>query len=332
MTATTLYPLKFNPILQGRIWGGEKLQTVLNKPLNNQKNIGESWEISGVDDNISVVSNGFLKENNLNEIIEIYMGDLVGERIFQKYGEEFPLLIKFLDAREDLSIQVHPNDELASTRHQSFGKSEMWYVMQSEEGSELISGFSKSITRKEYVKAVEDNNIDSLLAKHSVKPGDVFYIPAGRVHAIGAGILIAEIQQTSDITYRIFDFNRKDANGNFRELHTELAVDAIDFNLHDDYRTQYTSVLNRPTEVLRSPYFDSKILDATEPLVRDYYYLDSFVILICMYGSAIIEYGDNAQESINMGETVLIPAELRQIAIIPESKTRIMEISIPLED
>ena len=330
MTSTQLYPLKFTPILKERIWGGNKLETVLNKSLNGQSGIGESWELSGVDGDISVVENGFLKGNNLCELIEIYMGDLVGERVFAKFGTEFPLLIKFIDAREALSIQVHPDDKLAEERHNSFGKTEMWYVMQAEEGAQLISGFNQKVKPGTYVEAVENNTLEDILAQHKVSSGDVFFMPAGRVHAIGAGILIAEIQQTSDITYRIYDFNRKDANGNSRELHTELAVDAIDYKKYDDYRTTYKTQPNTAVEVVKSPYFQTNVLEADNTVDRDYYPLDSFVILICVEGEATISYGDNLHESIKMGETILIPAELRQITVHPKGKTKILETFMPV--
>lgn len=330
MTSTQLYPLKFTPILKDRIWGGNKLETVLNKSLNGQSGIGESWELSGVDGDISVVENGFLKGNNLSELIEIYMGDLVGERVFAKFGTEFPLLIKFIDAREALSIQVHPDDKLAEERHNSFGKTEMWYVMQAEEGAQLISGFSQKVTPETYVEAVKNNTLEDILAQHKIASGDVFFMPAGRVHAIGAGILIAEIQQTSDITYRIYDFNRRDANGNSRELHTELAVNAIDYNKYDNYRTDYKPQLNTAVEVVKSPYFQTNVLEAENAVARDYYPLDSFVILICVEGEATITYGNNLHETMKIGDTILVPADLRQITIMPNGKTKILETFMPV--
>lgn len=327
--STVLYPLKFEPLLMERIWGGNKLQTELNKPLNGRNDIGESWELSGVEDHVSVVSNGFLKGNTLSELIEIYMGDLVGERVFQQFGHEFPLLIKFIDAREDLSIQVHPDDELAQKRHQSFGKTEMWYVLQAEKGAELISGFQGSVTADKYIKSVENNSLESLLARHPVQTGDVFYIPAGRVHAIGAGILLAEIQQTSDVTYRIYDFGRRDAQGNERELHTQQALEAIDFKSYSDYKTAYKTDENGVSEVVTSPYFKTGLLDLNKQVARDYYSLDSFVILICTEGSAIIQYGEGAEE-ISKGETVLLPADLKQVTIIPQASVKLLEVYMPL--
>ncbi|MCA1745936.1 MAG: mannose-6-phosphate isomerase [Bacteroidales bacterium] len=328
--STELYPLKFEPLLMERIWGGNKLQTVLNKPLNGRSDIGESWELSGVEGNVSVVSNGFLKGNTLSELIEIYMGDLVGERVFQQFGHEFPLLIKFIDAREDLSIQVHPDDELAQKRHQSFGKTEMWYVMQAEKGAQLISGFQGSVTADKYIKSVENNTLESLLARHPVQTGDVFYIPAGRVHAIGAGILLAEIQQTSDVTYRIFDFGRRDAQGNERQLHTQQALEAIDFKSYSDYKTAYKTLENGVSEVVTSPYFKTSLLDLTKKVARDYYSLDSFVILICTQGRAILHYGEGGAEEISKGDTILLPADLKQVTIIPQTSAKLLEVYMPL--
>ena len=326
--ATKLYPLKFNPILMDKIWGGEKLHTILGKSMDGLPNIGESWELSGFDGYVSQVSNGFLKGNDLNELIEIYMGDLVGDHVYEKFGNEFPLLIKFIDANDVLSIQVHPDDETAKKRHDSFGKTEMWYVLQADKDSYLISGFKEKISPETYVKAVNDNQIESYLAKHNVSAGDVFFMPTGRVHAIGAGIMLAEIQQTSDLTYRIYDFDRRDANGNSRELHTELAKDVIDFEIPESYRTSYNAVENKSVEVVKSPYFVTGVLEVTEPVERDYYSLDSFVILMCIEGKAEIEY-ESGKESIVKGETILIPAELRQISLLPETPCRFLEVYNP---
>ncbi|MCF6358465.1 MAG: class I mannose-6-phosphate isomerase, partial [Draconibacterium sp.] len=234
-----LYPLKFKPILLDKIWGGDRINTILNKDLGELPNCGESWEISGVEGNISLVENGFLAGNNLQEIIEIYMGDLVGDSVFKKFGEEFPLLIKFIDAQQDLSIQVHPNDELSKKRHNAYGKTEMWYIIDAKEDALINSGFEGEVTKEQYLKYVEKGNLTDLLHFDKVVEGDVFFIPAGRVHAIGKGVLVAEIQQTSDVTYRIFDYNRKDDKGNLRELHTKLAVDAIDFSYLEEYKTKY---------------------------------------------------------------------------------------------
>ncbi|MGQ1888918.1 type I phosphomannose isomerase catalytic subunit [Thermophagus sp. OGC60D27] len=325
-----LYPLKFNPIFKPKIWGGTKLNTVLSKNLGTARDIGESWELSGVDGDVSVVCNGFLKGNTLNELLEIYMSELVGDKVFEKYGEEFPLLIKFIDANDDLSIQVHPNDEWAAKRHNSFGKTEMWYVMQADAGSFLISGFKKDTSSEEYLKALKEKRVDELLQKHEVSPGDVFFIPAGRVHAIGKGILLAEIQQTSDLTYRIYDYDRRDAQGNTRELHTELALDVIDFSGNGHYKTEYSVRPNETTRIVESPYFVTSLIDLNgHVLHKDFYYLDSFIILIGVEGHAEIIYHNDQKESISMGETVLIPADLKEFSIHTDGKCKLLEVHLP---
>ncbi|MCU4163369.1 type I phosphomannose isomerase catalytic subunit [Carboxylicivirga caseinilyticus] len=323
-----LYPLKFQPILKDKIWGGHKLELLLNKEISPLPNAGESWEISGVPGNVSVVSNGFLAGNSLSEIIEIYMGDLVGDKIYQQFGNEFPLLIKFIDANDVLSIQVHPDDELAKQRHNSFGKTEMWYVMQADKGAQLVSGFSKELDKDEYLAKVEANEVESIMAAHDVAPGDVFFIPAGRVHAIGKGILLAEIQQTSDVTYRIYDFNRKDDQGNTRELHTEQAVDAIDYTYVPEPKTKYTVEPNKVNEVVKSDYFITNVLELDQTVKKDFYGLDSFLIYMCVEGSAEIIFNDNQKETIALGETVLVPADLKEISITPNGKARLIEVHL----
>ncbi|WP_462317320.1 type I phosphomannose isomerase catalytic subunit [Marinilabilia sp.] len=325
-----LYPLKFEPVLKPRLWGGTKLKTVLNKETGDASDIGESWELSGVSGDVSVVSNGFLKGNSLSELLEIYMSELVGDKVFEKYGAEFPLLIKFIDANDALSIQVHPDDELARKRHDSFGKTEMWYVMQADEGAELISGFKKDTSKDEYLKALEAKQLEGLLASHKVASGDVFFIPAGRVHAIGKGILLAEIQQTSDVTYRIYDFDRKDAEGNTRELHTAQALDAIDFSGGGEYKTNYTPKLNDVTEIVESPYFVTNLIDLKgKELKKDIYNLDSFVILICVEGEADLIYHDDQKETVAAGETVLVPADLKEFSIKTNSSCKMLEVHMP---
>jgi mannose-6-phosphate isomerase len=325
-----LYPLKFEPILKPRLWGGTKLKTVLNKKTGDAADIGESWELSGVAGDASVVSNGFLKGNSINELLEVYMSELVGDQVFEKYGSEFPLLIKFIDANDALSIQVHPDDNLARQRHDSFGKTEMWYVMQSDEGARLISGFKKDTSKDEYLKALESKKLDELLASHPVNPGDVFFIPAGRVHAIGKGILLAEIQQTSDVTYRIYDFDRRDAEGHGRELHTSQALEAIDFSGGGDYKTHYEARLNDVTTIVESPYFVTSLIELTgQELKKDFYNFDSFVILMCMDGEADIIYNGDKSESIKMGETLLVPADLKEMSIKAGTQCKLLEVHMP---
>ena len=273
-----LYPLKFHPIFKGYIWGGTKLKHILGKDLGNLTKSAESWEISAVEGNISVVANGFLAGNNLQELIEVYMEDLVGSRIYKKFGIEFPVLIKFIDANDKLSIQVHPDDALAIKRNLPNGKTEMWYVLQAEEGASLISGFNRKVSKNEYKKYFNIGELPEILNFEKVNAGDVFNIPAGRIHAIGPGILLAEIQQTSDATYRIYDWDRKDKNGKSRELHTELAIDAIDYNHYKDYKTAYNSPLNRSTELVHCDYFNTDLLKFNSKIDKDYHSVDSFII------------------------------------------------------
>jgi len=319
-----LYPLKFKPILKSIIWGGDEICKFKNiTPV--QDGIGESWEVSGVEGNISVVANGELENKSLDEIISIYKEKLVGTKNYETFGTKFPLLIKFIDARDDLSIQVHPDDELAKKRHNSFGKTEMWYVINAAPEAFLYSGFQKQMTPESYVKSIEDNTFISYLAKHDVKKGDVFFLPAGRVHAIGAGTFIAEIQQTSNITYRIYDYKRTDANGNERELHTELAKDAIDYKLYDNYQVEYTRKENRPVLLESCKYFTTNLLEVTKDITRDYSEIDSFVIYICMGGACNIRDNKGNDLYIKQGETVLIPADTEDILISPDGSVKLLE-------
>ncbi len=323
----TLYPIKFSPICLEKIWGGNRLKTLLGKNYD-LKNCGESWEISGYDGKVSVVANGFLKGNDLNELIEIYMGDLVGDKVYEKFGNEFPLLIKFIDAQDDLSIQVHPNDELSKERHNAFGKTEMWYVVDAADGALINSGFNQPVDREKYLEFLESGNLTDLLKYDETKVGDVFFIPAGRIHAICKGALVTEIQQTSDVTYRIFDYNRKDDKGNLRELHTDLALDAIDFSYLDDYKTKYSAELNKSTEIVSCKYFTTNILEFDKIIEKDYFQIDSFVIYITLEGNFEIET-ETGTEKIGKGETVLIPASIDFLKIKPTNgKVKLLEVYI----
>jgi mannose-6-phosphate isomerase len=323
----SLYPLKFKPWYRKMIWGGAKMRTVLGKDLKFD-DCGESWEISAVQGHLSVVSNGFLAGNNIQEIIEVYMGDLVGEAIYEKFGIEFPLLIKFIDSNRDLSIQVHPNDELAIKRHKAFGKTEMWYVLDAEPGSTLFSGFNQQLNRDSYLKHLNEGSILSILNEEKVSKGDVYFIPAGRVHALRSGILVLEIQQTSDVTYRIYDWDRVDAEGKSRELHNELALDAIDYNHYDNYKVPYIAEEDKSTSLVKSDYFVTSLLTLTKSVWRDYTLIDSFIILICVQGMGKIMYGKESI-SFGLGETILIPADLKEIEIIPELPMNILEVYAP---
>lgn len=323
-----LYPLKFKPIFKERIWGGKKLSTLLDKNPGMTR-CGESWEISAVQDDVSVVSEGFLKGNSLEELIEVYMGELVGEKVYDRFGSEFPLLIKYIDANDRLSIQVHPDDELSRERHGAYGKTEMWYVIDAEEGAELISGFNRDIDRDSYLIAMENNKLENLLQYDPVSKGDVFFIPAGRVHAIGKGIVVAEIQQTSDVTYRIFDFNRTDSKGQPRELHTELALDAISFKHHGEGKKHYHPQPDEPVELASCPYFTTNLLDLTKALERDMSGLDSFVIYLCVEGSLALEWEDGMVR-INKGDTILVPACIESFNLVPKTEegARLLEVFI----
>jgi mannose-6-phosphate isomerase len=325
MQNNQIYPLKFKPIIKDPIWGGSKLRDLLNKK-EATGNSGESWELSGVEGNISVVSEGFLEGNNLQEIIEVYMGDLVGQKVFEKFGTVFPLLIKFIDACDDLSIQVHPNDEIAFQRHNSFGKTEMWYVMQADKDSELIAGFNKHVAKADYLEHMKNNSLTQILNSQPVESGDVFFIPAGRIHAIGKGILLAEIQQTSNITYRVYDYNRTDANGKSRELHTEQAVDVIDYNYYKEYKTQYDPKNNEPVCLADCKYFTTNLLELSTPVERDMLQYDSFVIYMGIEGKAQIKYRNNSTTILNKGETILVPAEISQYYLVPDKEAKVLEI------
>lgn len=327
MSSIELYPLKFQPILKDKIWGGEKLGKVLAKPTEGSKIAGESWEISGVEGDISVVSEGPLTGKNLVELIDEFQGDLVGENVFTKFGNKFPLLIKFIDANDDLSIQVHPDDELAGKRHNSFGKTEMWYVVDAEKDATLISGFKKETSKEEYMEFFEAGKLTELLNSESVNNDDVFFLPAGRVHTIGKGLLIAEIQQTSDITYRIYDFDRVDANGVGRELHVEEAIDAIDYGFYDEYKTTYDQ--SAAEEIIGScQYFETKRLIVEEEMDRDYVEYDSCEIIMCLSGSGSIEF-EGGSVDYKLGDSILIPNTIQAISINPAETSKILEVRIP---
>ncbi|MCB8963432.1 MAG: class I mannose-6-phosphate isomerase [Bacteroidales bacterium] len=324
-----LYPLKFQTQYKERIWGGRKLESVLHKAIPSDiSNCGESWEISAVQDSVSVVSNGFLAGNDLQELIEVYMGELVGDSIYEKFGDEFPLLIKLIDAQDVLSIQVHPDDDTAQRVHHAYGKTEMWYVIDAEDDSYIITGFNREVTREEYLACLSNKSLKSILNIEATKPGDIFYIPSGRVHAIGKGVLLAEIQQTSDITYRIYDWDRVDANKRPRELHTDLAIDVIDFSEAKDSKWTKPDVENRTAELVKCNYFTVNRITLTETVHRDYDLLDSFVVYLCLDGQMEIEYTQGRYETIAMGETVLIPACFSHIVLRPASSCTVLEIYV----
>ncbi|RXJ50557.1 type I phosphomannose isomerase catalytic subunit [Gelidibacter gilvus] len=313
-----LYPLKFQPILKDKIWGGEKLKTLLHKD-SQLPNVGESWEISDVEGDTSIVLNGSLENQSLKHLLSTYKGDLIGEKNYKQFGNKFPLLIKFIDAKEDLSIQLHPNDELAAKRHNSFGKTEMWYVMQADQDANLIVDFNQKMTPELYLEHLNNKSLTEILNFDKVKAGDTYFIEVGRVHAIGAGVLLAEIQQTSDITYRIYDWDRTDDFGNERELHTDLAIDAIGFDMEDNFRVTYNKTANHSNPMVTCQYFTTNYLKVDQALQKENTY-DSFIIYICVEGEAEIKT-DNYSEVIKKGETILLPAAVSTYQIISKDAT-----------
>lgn len=314
MIAIKLYPLKFHSILKEKLWAGHKLSTVLGKSTDHSTPWGESWELSDVSGNESVVDGGELHGRSLPSLLEEYKHNLVGAKVYERYENEFPLLVKFIDAADDLSIQVHPNDELAKQRHNSLGKTEMWYVMQADKHSSLITGFNQAITQEDYLKHFKSGTLNSILNKEEVVDHDVFFIPAGRVHTIGKGLLIAEIQQTSDVTYRIYDFDRVDKDGNKRELHLEDVLDAIDYSYHEDYKTHYNTKFNEAVGLVKSEYFETNKIHVTGSIQRDYSELDSFVIYTFVAGQGIISVDDQSIQCA-LGDVFLIPASCKHVEV-----------------
>ncbi|MDR2844252.1 MAG: class I mannose-6-phosphate isomerase [Candidatus Symbiothrix sp.] len=323
-------PIQFTPILKPVIWGGSEICRFKSLAAK-EDGIGESWEISGVEGNVSIVANGVDKGKTLDELIASYGDELLGKAVFERFGNTFPLLIKFIDAKQALSIQVHPNDELARKRHSSFGKTEMWYVIQADKGASLYAGFKEEMNAEKYLQSLADDTFIHSLQKHEVQSGDVFFLPAGRVHAIGAGCFIAEIQQTSNITYRIYDYNRKDADGNPRELHTELAKDAIDYKVYPDYKTDYQKDAAEIQTLAACPYFTTNLIsgkqgEKLQHLIHDG---NSFVIFICLSGK--LQLADNKKNTVEIGqgETVLIPAaNSSSIQFLFEEDSRLLETFI----
>lgn len=327
MLMKSLYPLRFKSIFKDKIWGGQRIKSVMGLDFSPLQNCGEAWVLSGIENEQSVVTNGFLAENELNELVEIYMGDLVGEKNFEEFGNQFPILVKLIDTNDWLSIQVHPDDKLAEKRGLARGKTEMWYLLDAERDAEIVLGFKEEIDRKKYQNLLETKNLKSALNIENVKAGDVFYVPAGRVHALGPGMLLAEIQQTSDTTYRIYDWDRIDVDGTMRELHVDEALDAIDFKVQKDYRTSHKVEKNKTSELVKSKYFTTNLLELDVPLQKDYVALDSFVIYLCVEGAYALLYGDE-KVTAQKGETILIPATMNEVKIIPAPNVKILEVYI----
>lgn len=319
----SLYPLKFFPIFKEKVWGGENIRKVLGLNYGDLPNCGEAWVLSGMDGDESVVANGFLEGNTLVDLVEVYMGDLVGEEIYQKYGLQFPLLFKWIDAAQDLSVQVHPDDELAREREESLGKNEMWFIRRAEPEARLVCGFKDGVNQMRYLKALQENKLESVLQTVPVHAGDVFHIPAGTVHSIGKGILLAEIQQSSDITYRLYDWNRPGMDGKPRELHLEQALKALRFS-EKEYphggpgRSDYHAHANTTTPLVDTPWFQTNYLPLMQGIEKDFTGLDSFVVYMCAKGAAVIKADGKAVE-IKQGELVLIPAMCEIVDIYPDT-------------
>ena len=324
-----LYPLLFQPNLHSVVWGGNQLRPYKGLALSDEP-IGESWEVSSVPSSTSIIANGELKGIDLITAINEQPDAILGKKVNEKYKGKLPLLVKFIDAKRDLSIQVHPNDEMAMREHGKMGKSEMWYVIKADEGAHLYAGFKQEITPEEYQQRIADGTITDVLADHKVKAGDVFYLPAGRVHAICGGILLAEVQQSSDVTYRIFDYNRPSIDGKLRELHTELAAKALDYHVIDNYRTEYVDSSNKAVQIIESPFFSVRVMEVSKPFHRDLKKYDSFIITMCIEGGCKIRVRNTGEEILlKQGNSTLIPAAIADYDIIPLSgKTRILDAFI----
>jgi mannose-6-phosphate isomerase len=325
----TLYPFKFKTIFKDKIWGGQKIKSYLHKDFGDLPNCGETWEISGVKSDVSVVANGELAGESLDHLLEQHKDDLVGKKVYDHFGNVFPLLVKFIDAADDLSIQVHPDDELAKKRHNSFGKTEMWYVIEADPGSSLISGFNQPVTEELYLEKFDGGHLTDILNREDVSAGDVFFLPAGRVHTIGKGLLIAEIQQTSDITYRIYDFDRVDDKGNKRELHTQEALAAIDYHFYPEYKTAYQHQENETVRLVKCPYFTTNLLEFTKDTAKDYSAIDSFVIHVCLEGGYTLKYGTESLP-VKMGECILLPNTTDQIEMLTTTGFKVLESFVEL--
>ena len=328
---TVLYPLKFKPIFKDKIWGGRKIKEQLGLDFGSLPNCGEVWLLSGLWDEQSEVTNGDFVGDEINDLVETFMGDLVGESVFDKYGEQFPLLLKIIDANDWLSVQVHPDDELAEKRGLGNGKTEMWYVMQADKDAELVMGFNREMTRMDYVKVMKNNTLREVLNYEKVEAGDVFFIPAGRVHALGPDIMVAEIQQTSDTTYRIYDWDRINEAGMSRELHIPQSVEAIDFNIPDQYKIEVQDVMNKTVPVVDCQYFVTNLLQLQGEMEKDYSNLDSFVILLCTEGFFSLVW-ENGAVFVKQGECVLIPNIVKKVSIRAERYCKLLEVYCQIEE
>lgn len=312
-----LYPIKFIPLFKEKIWGGTQIKDILGLNFGKMKKCGEAWMLSGIEDNESVVCNGFLEGNTLPELLEIYMGDLVGEKNYERYGNEFPLLFKWLDAQDDLSVQVHPNNELAMKNHASLGKNEVWYIENANKDAALLCGFARSPKKNEYIEKMGTAALCENLAYFKPDAGDAFYIPAGTVHALGGGILLAEIQQSSDITYRMYDWDRVDDKGEMRDLHLSEAINAINYEQKESCQINYNTYPNISNSLIRDPNFQTNYLNLDTGIEKDFSELDSFVVYLCVEGNGVIK-ADEAAVELKKGELLLIPAICEKVALFPD--------------
>lgn len=313
-------PLKFHSQLRETIWGGRRIASFKGEVEGGSCCVGESWELSGLRGAESVVRGGAFDGMCLGEVIARCGEELLGQRVMERFGGEFPLLIKFIDARDDLSIQVHPNDHMALERHGKRGKSEMWYIVDAEPESRLWCGWKRELNPEGYDRVLREGGIMEYLQTHRAKRGDVFYLPAGRVHSIGAGVLVAEIQQPSDLTYRIYDFDRCDKAGRRRELHTALAREAIDYRIEEEYRIRYEEAPDREVELLDTPEFTTSLYDLKEPLECDLQGVESFVALVVVGGSGELSTDEGESLELRCGEAVLIPASTCSISLRPHAE------------
>ena len=328
-----LYPFLFHPNLHTVVWGGHRLQ-VYKGLQSTDEPIGESWEVSAVPSSTSIISNGSFAGRDIISVISEYPEDILGKAVNEKYHGQLPLLVKFIDAERDLSIQVHPNDEMAQREHGKMGKSEMWYVIKADEGSHLYAGFKQEITPEEYQQRIADGTIIEVLADHQVQAGDVFYLPAGRIHAICGGILLAEVQQSSDVTYRIYDYNRPGMDGKPRQLHTELAAQALDYHVEENYRTEYVDNPNKAIQIIDSPYFDVRVMEISKPFHRDLRKYDSFIISMCIEGDCKLCVRSTGDEILlRQGSSTLIPAAIADYDVLPlHHTTRLLDAFIDNQD
>ncbi len=332
MQDKSLYPMKFTPILKQKLWGGSRLQLFYRHNLTCEGNVGESWDLSDIEGSESEVENGFLQENTLGELLEVYMGDLVGDEVFSKFGAHFPLLVKLIDTSAPLSIQVHPDDEMAKEEHGDdfFGKNEMWYVLAAEPGASLYIGFDRYVQPDELRGHIANNTLENVCHRVDVKAGDTFFIPAGCVHSIGEGITLLEVQTTSDLTYRLYDFNRKDADGKPRELHTELALKAIDYDNWRYAPVDYAPVANEPVKLVECGDFTANMLCLTKPQEYELATISSFVVLVCVEGHVSCQFGDDYITMVE-GETLFIPAEMNSLILVPTGEAKLVEVYVNLK-